>query len=692
MWPVQAPECSEYAPCAAFQAPIFAVFLSLLLSGCGGGGGGGSPEDVKPNAPPVDEPARDTGAIDRALPDGWETNPEVWAANPEFKGQVGLAMINAQHAYALGITGKDQIIGIIDTGLDESHAEFADKSIRLNDRSGVDNVDNNQLSHGTAVASVALGARGSGAGLHGVAFDADPAVWSLNLDNDGYLKVNDSILNNAINALESVGARIINQSWGYSSTYDETVISAQRRFLEQSFGETLNHIRRGASIHVWAAGNTGQDNPAVSSSWPLYFPETAGYSITVAALGDDGLIGRSSNRCGAARHFCLAAPGGVAVGGRAYTNLARAGGGYRTAHGTSYAAPYVSGALALMMQAFGDQLTLSEYAARLFASADKEGPYADEAIYGQGVLDVEAALQPIGDLHIPLPGGGSVKPSDSGIDGGLIPPDVIERLRNEQIILLDRLNAPFTLDLNLLPPEHFNIDLIDWLTRKQNTNNPATHPFLAEFAQAGEGRKLGGVWKVVPVALRRTETRPGRQPTGSIGFAATVRNPAGRFELGYVGEMNGLMNSEGEGALKLGASHSALFSLGRDIDLRPGFTLSLDAHFAFSRLGADSESLIRGTDPALSSAFDVALDFDHTKVQISQPTYFETGALKLARPYKKQAAGSVLFEEDKLSLRSPSRPVLFSLTHQRGVNRIGFKVEKKASVPVQYRIGWTRAF
>lgn len=107
---------------------------------------------------------------------------------------------------------------------------------------------------------------------------------------------------------------------------------------------------------------------------------------------------------------------------------------------------------------------------------------------------------------------------------------------------------------------------------------------------------------------------------------------------------------------------------------------------------ADSESLIRGTDPALSSAFDVALDFDHTKVQISQPTYFETGALKLARPYKKQAAGSVLFEEDKLSLRSPARPVLFSLTHQRGVNRIGFKVEKKASVPVQYRIGWTRAF
>lgn len=319
--------------------------------------------------------------------------------------------------------------------------------------------------------------------------------------------MNDRILNNAIRAIEGTGARIINQSWGYSSTFDEAVSGAQQLFLEQNFSETLNLIRGGRAIHVWAAGNAGEDNPAVSTVWPLFFPETTGYSITVAALGDDGRIGRGSNRCGVASEFCLAAPGGVAVGGSAYTRLARAGGGYRTAQGTSYAAPYVSGALALMMQAFGDQLTLAEYTARLLASADKTGIYASEAIYGQGVLDIEAAISPIGGLEVPLPSGGTARPSESRIGGGLIPPDVIDRLREEDIVLLDKLKTPFITDLRLVPQQFTDFELTEWLTHGQDKTSPSTHPFLARFSQTGKGRDIGEFWQIVPLALRRSGVR-----------------------------------------------------------------------------------------------------------------------------------------------------------------------------------------
>lgn len=188
------------------------------------------------------------------------------------------------------------------------------------------------------------------------------------------------------------------------------LINSQKNFLRQSYGDFLTQMRRGKAIHVWAAGNSAEAEIAVSAAWPIIFPDLAGYSIAVAALGADGTIGRQTNHCGAARDHCLTAPGGVAVGDSATTVFALAGGGYRYGYGTSYAAPFVSGVLALMRQAYGDQLTLPEYTARLFGTANKSGVYADASIYGQGLVDVEAALAPYGDTHIPLPAGGVAGP------------------------------------------------------------------------------------------------------------------------------------------------------------------------------------------------------------------------------------------------------------------------------------------
>ena len=669
-------------------SPVWAVCFCLALVGCGGGGGG-EPDTASPTAPSIDGNA---DAPPFEVPDDWQKDPNIWAANQEFEGQPGLATVKAEDAYARGLTGRGQVIGFVDTGLDDTHPEFERKNIALNGRSGVSNPTNSQLSHGTGVASLALGARGYGSGLHGVAFDADPAAWTLRLDNKGSLTVNDRILGNAIRAIEGTGARIINQSWGYATSFDASIASAQQRYLSQTYSETLNLIGRGRAIHVWAAGNEGEDNPSFVTVWPLYFPETAGYSITVAALGADGRIGRSSNRCGVASEFCLAAPGGVAVGGSAFTRLARAGGGYRTSHGTSYAAPYVSGALAVMMQAFGDQLTLPEYTARLLAIANKTGIYASEAIYGQGLLDIEAAVSPIGGLEVPLPGGGTARPSESRIDGGLIPPDVLDRLREEDIILLDKLNTPFITDLALVPQQYSDFDLTEWLTHGQSKTSPSTHPFLAKFAQTGDGYEVGNFWQIVPLALRRSGVRQDLPPLGSIGFAATVRRRRSRFEFGWVGELEGLMSSVGDGALKLGPSHSALFSFGTDFAFGEELTISTDAHFTFSHLLAQSESLIRGTERAVASAFDVDFAYRDFTLQISQTTYFETGKLKLSRPHKRQADGSVLFRDDEISLRSSSRPLMLSLTHERGLSRLGLKVEKYAGQETQFGFAWEQKF
>ena len=78
------------------------------------------------------------------------------------------------------------------------------------------------------------------------------------------------------------------------------------------------------------------------------------------------------------------------------------GGGYGYDHGTSLAAPYISGVLAPMMEAFGDQLSNKESAARLLATADNSGIYSNRQIYGRSMVNVEAALSQTrsADMHV----------------------------------------------------------------------------------------------------------------------------------------------------------------------------------------------------------------------------------------------------------------------------------------------------
>lgn len=244
----------------AHSCVIWLLPVALLLSACGGGGSssGGAGGDKAESAPSASSQG-DTPPTLPDVPEGWETDPEKWAAHEEYRGQQGLAQVKAAAAYGKGITGQGVTIGFVDTGLEDSHVEFADKTIRLNDRTGLEEDGNRQLRHGTGVASIALGARSHGNTMHGVAFDADPAMWSLKLDSAGYLAVNDDILTRATRALQDSGARIINQSWGYATLLEASLGDAQRRFLSTSYGDFIDEMRRGEAIHVWSAGNSGGD-------------------------------------------------------------------------------------------------------------------------------------------------------------------------------------------------------------------------------------------------------------------------------------------------------------------------------------------------------------------------------------------------------------------------------------------------
>ncbi|MDP5009591.1 MAG: S8 family serine peptidase, partial [Glaciimonas sp.] len=136
---------------------------------------------------------------------------------------------------------------------------------------------------------------------------------------------------------------------------------------------------------VWATGNDGNKNkhPTVLAGMPANAPELqkGWLAVTAADVSSDGLsVTRPSyaNPCSMAQNWCLAAPGTMTS---KITGL--------TSDGTSFAAPAVTGAAALVKQAHpwmnGDMLRQT-----ILSTATDLG---DPDQFGWGMLNVEKAIK-----------------------------------------------------------------------------------------------------------------------------------------------------------------------------------------------------------------------------------------------------------------------------------------------------------
>ena len=123
--------------------------------------------------------------------------------------------------------------------------------------------------------------------------------------------------------------------------------------------------------------------------------------------------------------------------------------------GTSYAAPQVSGALALMRQFFSEddkdgnrtyQLGNTELVARLLATANNRGRYSDSDQFGHGLLDLDAATTPYGMLMTSLQSDPNVRPFNPtafSLSGNAFGGAMRDALGGVKIAAFDELDAPF---------------------------------------------------------------------------------------------------------------------------------------------------------------------------------------------------------------------------------------------------------
>ena len=306
------------------------------------------------------------------------------------------------------------------------------------------------VSHIVGVFGV-MAAREDGYGLVGVAPDAEYFYADSYHDWGEPQTADVEIVNHSYGAPTNITSVAQVDEFGgiLTQATRETLIADTKENRRQDLAAALSHVSSvlaaDRQIHVWAAGNDSFGNLDITSGMPLYFPELRNNNLAVAAV-EGGLIARYSNRCGlAGGDFCLAAP----VDGWAIMPDIEQG-TYDKAGGTSTAAPVVSGALALVKEYYNRMggIGSHELVQRILATADKSGRYADESIYGAGLLDLGNALAPQGGLH--LLAGRNVEDAEwhrlsvSGLRPGSALGDSVGRsLRGLTLAAFDALNAPF---------------------------------------------------------------------------------------------------------------------------------------------------------------------------------------------------------------------------------------------------------
>lgn len=286
--------------------------------------------------------------------------------------QWGLRAVEANEQIWDETSGESVVVAVTDTGVDYTHADLAE-NIYFNldeiPNDGIDNdnngyvddvvgwsgVTNNGLSmdrhgHGTHVAGI-IAAQINGFGVVGVAPRAKILPVKV-LNDQGYGNLATIVAGlNYVKTLRTRGVniRVINASWGGGA--HSTVLQ-----------NLINELHGLGVVFVAAAGNSASNN----DHHPTY-PANYINSVSVASIDESRLISFFSNY-GNSVH--IGAPGSAIVS-------TLPDGRYGSMSGTSMAAPFVSGALALFFDKY-PSLTASEAVSVLLDTCVKNPDIADK--------------------------------------------------------------------------------------------------------------------------------------------------------------------------------------------------------------------------------------------------------------------------------------------------------------------------
>jgi subtilisin family serine protease len=521
---------------------------------------------------------------------------------PEFKNDatyVNLNQTGATTAWMRNTTGKGSVIGIIDQGFDITHTDISKKIIAYK------NFASTGVSwgfHGTAMASIAAGALNNSATV-GVAPDARLLLARAGAGGTN-LSLDVTAVKNSLDWLSANRATVINLSFGYS--YDSDFInavrydSATKTFINPGIANNIADYKlatdRG-SIIVAAAGNQGlpySQAPAVFASRTNANGTLvlSGRAIIVGAVDSNNQITGYSNQAG---HLCfnrvnltckdtvrtmdyyVVAPGMLEA-----ATANQLGKGINTSgpvSGTSGAAAYVSGGVALIRQAW-PQLKPEQLVTLLLTTTKDLGAPGTDEIYGRGLVDLERATRPIGTIKLASSGqiltgtNTSSGPAIAGsavIGGG----GMIRSLTTSSVLS--------------------NTQAVDNIGRNYSVN--LTKALLAAPVVMNPRNPYLGYMGSQSLDLILDHDRSLRLLPGTNGVGIQLDQKYGpltlEYQTGHISETSGFLGNYGQGVLSLGSSSTVFAQIGTRLSVREGTDLFVNYAQGNTTMNQDAVSVIK---------------------------------------------------------------------------------------------------
>lgn len=221
-----------------------------------------------------------------------------------------LDIINAKDAWDISTGSSNTIVGIIDSGFEIDLPELAGKVYSISDNTTIDKT------HGTFVAGIAGANTNNGIGISSIGYNCRLALRGQSLSDpmEGIL------------LLAEQGVRVINFSMGSANGYSTV------------HENIINFAYDNGTIVVAAAGNDNSTN--------YVYPASYQKAISVTSVGAD--LHHASTCCGIHNHsdrVDVCAPGYNVISIGKQNNLPI----YFKSSGTSFAAPYVTGMIGLIL-------------------------------------------------------------------------------------------------------------------------------------------------------------------------------------------------------------------------------------------------------------------------------------------------------------------------------------------------------
>lgn len=320
-----------------------------------------------------------------------------WRNDAQFSVDYTKAFLGMEHAYALGLSGRGQTIGINDSGVLMEHPLFSGDGKISGLRTAVPAAYGNDGKvnprrpwevHGTHVAGTAAGGRSADGVMFGNAFGANILSATTNFAAGDFLWWKDQILDgttvataqqNIVDLANTGLVRIINNSWGSNTTVPYTAsMAVARAQFRQVLNGFYDPVLENDVLVVFSAGNGSGVHASIDAVTPLNDLRLRSNWLSIVNYQASGTATASSSLCGQTATWCAAGPGSSVISGvNTYTVDTNA---IRDVYRTAYPAIYAAGTVAQLQSAASNAWlnVLNGYLSRR-AAAQAAGLPFDEA-------------------------------------------------------------------------------------------------------------------------------------------------------------------------------------------------------------------------------------------------------------------------------------------------------------------------